>query len=157
MLYGIMMAFLSQVWLIRRTSFGASRLLGVTAPNKKHNKRPRASRRPERKKVLILHSPTENRRSAWPYFTGGGVKRIIFEGSNNRVVYQAAGTAFKLSETRAKTNGSRVKPFGSCLLARRCWFTPIHSPFSHRTSRKTSRFSCQACPILEKLYALKKV
>lgn len=93
---------------------------------------------PRERKLLILHSPTENRRSAWPYFTGGGVKRIIFEGSNSRVVYQAAGTAFKLSETRAKTNGSRVKPFGSCLLARRCWFTPIHSPFSHRTSRKTT-------------------
>lgn len=54
-------------------------------------------------------APYENGRGAWPYFTGGGVKRIIFEGSNIgsyiRPQEERPPFGFKLSETRAKTNG----------------------------------------------------
>lgn len=46
---------------------------------------------------------------AWPYFTSGGVKRIIWRGGRERypIVYQSVEqpVAFKLSETRAKLMG----------------------------------------------------
>lgn len=113
------------------------------APGEKESSNPAALRKRTRRVAI---------------FYGRGRETDNFRRKQYRIVYQERPFGFKLSETRAKTNGpslDHLAPAGQ----RRCWFTPIRSLFSRRTSRSYSSLLIlsQAHPISEKLYALREV